>query len=201
MRCDFYSRGAVAAGLNLIAQPGPLTDDSPRAQRAFVSHGQSLAMVQVAVICLAGFAGVAQHHRGVDEAASAFLANLPTSSRFRIRPLRRRNLKLTPGQWELDTFLLSSQALNRGLEQAMLSLVVAECGARQVVGCYLPTAKNAPCAQFLAQSGFLPDPAEAGRWHLEVVAGSLQVPSWIEVYTERTHSRAGSVQIGRGRVP
>jgi FkbH-like protein len=48
-------------------------------------------------------------------------------------------------EWDIDTWLMSCRVLGRGVEQAMLDLLVQEVSARggkKLVGCYIPTAKN-----------------------------------------------------------
>lgn len=59
--------------------------------------------------------------------------------------------------WRLDTFLLSCRVLGRGVETAALAFIAGQAraaGAASLYAKYMPTPKNAPCAQFLPQHGF-----------------------------------------------
>ncbi|HEY4988170.1 MAG TPA: HAD-IIIC family phosphatase [Opitutaceae bacterium] len=63
--------------------------------------------------------------------------------------------------WEIDTFLLSCRVIGRGVEDYMLRAVLnaAEvAGVKRVRGLFLPSAKNAPAAQFYPRFGFSPIP-------------------------------------------
>lgn len=66
------------------------------------------------------------------------------------------------GGAELDTFLLSCRALGRGVETALLAVVLAALRARGVAratGLFVPTAKNAQVRDFYPAHGFAPDGA------------------------------------------
>lgn len=57
----------------------------------------------------------------------------------------------------IDTFLLSCRALARGVEQALLARIVADCtsgGVRMLSARFIPTAKNTAARGFLEQGGF-----------------------------------------------
>jgi FkbH-like protein len=61
------------------------------------------------------------------------------------------------GEMHITDFLVSCRVLKRGIEQAMLHVLVArarERGASRVVAQYRPTKKNAPFAAFYADAGF-----------------------------------------------
>jgi FkbH-like protein len=50
-----------------------------------------------------------------------------------------------PGNWEIDTWLMSCRVLGRGVEQAMLDLLIQEAssrGGQKLLGRYIPTEKN-----------------------------------------------------------
>ncbi|OIQ92729.1 hypothetical protein GALL_253320 [mine drainage metagenome] len=73
-------------------------------------------------------------------------------------------------RWMLDTFLLSCRVLGRGVESALinaLSKLAKEEGAMELVGSYIPTAKNALAATFFPDNGFVIQ--DDGRWKLELV--------------------------------
>ncbi len=81
----------------------------------------------------------------------------------------------------LETFLLSCRALGRSIETAMMAAVVHETGMERIVADYLPTARNAPCAGFLAGAGFRPCPEDASRWWRSTAEPPLTAPDWIEL--------------------
>ena len=57
----------------------------------------------------------------------------------------------------IDSMLLSCRVIGRGIETALLSLVArraAATGARLLIGEYVASAKNAPCADFYPGNGF-----------------------------------------------
>jgi FkbH-like protein len=79
-----------------------------------------------------------------------------------------------PHTWELDTWLMSCRVLGRGVEQAMLSKVVAEAkrqGIRRLVGKYIPTSKNSMVADHYSKLGLRPINSESQEytlWELSV---------------------------------
>lgn len=86
-----------------------------------------------------------------------------------------------PEELRVDTFLLSCRAMSRGIEAAMLCSLIEESSVNRVACCYLPTEKNAPCADFLARSGFVRDPENSARWILDRPAASVTAPPWIQL--------------------
>lgn len=57
----------------------------------------------------------------------------------------------------IDTLLLSCRVLGRGVETALLAALAEEArteGASEIVATFIPSAKNAPAAAFLADHGF-----------------------------------------------
>ena len=77
-------------------------------------------------------------------------------------------------EWFLDTFLLSCRVLGRGVETALLAAVAEKAraeGASDLVATFIPTAKNAPAATFLADHHFAP--TDGQRWRISL----SQVPA------------------------
>ncbi len=79
-----------------------------------------------------------------------------------------------PDDWDIDTWLMSCRVLGRGVEQAMLDLLVQEVSARggkRLLGRYIPTEKNGMVKDHYAGLGFValgdPGPGET-RWVLGV---------------------------------
>ncbi len=101
--------------------------------------------------------------------------------------------------WRIDSFLLSCRVIGRGIEAAMLAEIAAlarRAGVRRLVGEYLPSSKNALCAEFYPDHGFAIEPdAEENdkivRYGLTLRDDLLPVPSWIqqEHTTEETLHR------------
>ena len=63
----------------------------------------------------------------------------------------------SPGRVELDTFLMSCRVIGRQAESAFLNAqlsFLARCGVAEVIGDYLPTAKNVLVEEFLADHRF-----------------------------------------------
>ena len=76
----------------------------------------------------------------------------------------------------LDTFLMSCRVIGRTVETAVLACVVRaleDGDCQTLVGEFIPTPKNAPASEFLANHGFGEDQT------LKLPAPSLQVPGWI----------------------
>ena len=81
---------------------------------------------------------------------------------------------------EIDSFLISCRVIGRGIETAMLCDIISQAEHRKctgLIGRYLPTSKNAPCAGFYDQHGFV---AEERDWHLNCAErASVCLPTWI----------------------
>lgn len=87
--------------------------------------------------------------------------------------------------WEIDSFLLSCRVLGRGVEDALLTYLLDKAraaGVSQVRGLFLPTAKNAPAADFYARSGFA-QAGEEGVWELPLDSpeAAKPYPHWLTV--------------------
>jgi FkbH-like protein len=65
---------------------------------------------------------------------------------------------------EIDSFVMSCRALGRGIESAACNLLkefaFGTLGARALQGCFLPTAKNKPAADFYERQGFSRGPVD-----------------------------------------
>jgi len=79
-----------------------------------------------------------------------------------------------PGLVDLDNFIMSCRVLGRGVEQAMMREVGEACdslGADRVTIEFLPTARNEPAKNFLADCGLLP---AGGSGKTEVTTATLK---------------------------
>jgi FkbH-like protein len=75
--------------------------------------------------------------------------------------------------WQIDTWLMSCRVLNRGVEQAVLNVLVDQArqrGVTRLVGRYLPTPKNALVQDHYRALGFTPrtSPDGTAEWVLEL---------------------------------
>ena len=83
-------------------------------------------------------------------------------------------LEQKDGDWVVDTWLMSCRVLGRGVEQAMLDLLVKETSkkeAKRLIGQYIPTAKNSMVKNHYADLGFEAIDSDAGgstRWVLKL---------------------------------
>lgn len=81
-------------------------------------------------------------------------------------------------QTDIDTFLMSCRVLGRGVEDSLLVaclLASRRRGGREVVGEFIPTAKNARVADFYPSRGFAAD--GAGRFRRSIAGGTLEFPA------------------------
>jgi FkbH-like protein len=95
--------------------------------------------------------------------------------------------------WEMDTMLLSCRVIGRGIETAVMSVVLAQAaraGARAFEGMFVPTAKNLPARDFFSSAGFEPigavdddtaTPVDATRWRWNIGTRTFDAPAWIVV--------------------
>jgi FkbH-like protein len=88
----------------------------------------------------------------------------------------------------IDSLLLSCRVIGRGIESALLAYVGQQAlrsGAKRLVGEYIATKKNAPCADFYSDHGFtriIPsEEVSSGPvfYELDLTASVLTSPKWI----------------------
>jgi FkbH-like protein len=83
---------------------------------------------------------------------------------------------------EIDSFLLSCRVLGRHVEAALANRLAAAArrlGATQLVGTYVPSARNGQVANLYERLGFDTLPGERARWQWDLVAGDPPVPAWL----------------------
>ena len=81
-------------------------------------------------------------------------------------------------QTAIDTFLMSCRVLGRGVEDSLLVaclLASRRRGDREVVGEFIPTAKNARVAEFYPARGFAAD--GSGRFRRSIGGAALEFPA------------------------
>ena len=91
------------------------------------------------------------------------------------------------GTWLIDTFLLSCRVLMRRAESVLLSVLVEkirERDGRQILGEYIPTARNSPAADLYADHGFESVPGHEGRFVLDLEAGEIEAPPYFKLRKE-----------------
>lgn len=81
----------------------------------------------------------------------------------------------------LEAFALSCRALGRGIELAMLHAVVVDSDISRVTALFVETARNAPCAAFLAEAGFVRPASPDEAWILELAKSRPRLPGWISL--------------------
>ncbi|WP_158943842.1 HAD family hydrolase [Granulicella sp. S190] len=87
----------------------------------------------------------------------------------------------------IDSLLLSCRVIGRGIETALLAHLAENAiktGARYLRGEFIPTKKNAPCADFYPDHGFVRGPAreaspESLFYQLDLTAAALTSPRWL----------------------
>jgi FkbH-like protein len=76
-----------------------------------------------------------------------------------------------PSALLVDTWLMSCRVLKRGVEQALLNVLVAEArrrGYEHLLGEYIPSSKNRMVANHYRELGFEPVPWAENRWRLSL---------------------------------
>lgn len=94
--------------------------------------------------------------------------------------------KITDGQCEIDTFLLSCRAISRTIETAMLAFLVERCrakGIRILKGWITPTPKNEPVRSVYEKHGFgrISCDGERSLWSVDIATANVPFPEWIEI--------------------
>jgi FkbH-like protein len=72
-------------------------------------------------------------------------------------------VRKTPPIWTIDTWLMSCRVLSRGVEDALMNLLMAEArnaGVETIIGEYIATSRNALVSDFYRRMGFETIPAE-----------------------------------------
>jgi FkbH-like protein len=99
----------------------------------------------------------------------------------------------------IDSLLLSCRVIGRGIETALLTHVAewaAKMGSTWIVGEYIETKKNSPCAGFYTDHGFERDAVSAGSdsnfFRLDLAEHMPTTPSWLSLEGNETHEFATS---------
>ena len=106
----------------------------------------------------------------------------------------------------IDSLLLSCRVIGRGIETALLACVAKQAvrtGAKRLVGEFIATKKNAPCAAFYPDHGFVrcsaPEnaateaaPTGAVFYEFDLTAATLSSPEWITLEGIEQHELSAS---------
>ena len=88
----------------------------------------------------------------------------------------------------IDSLLLSCRVIGRGIETALLAHLAdtaLKTGATRLIGEFIATKKNAPCADFYLDHGFIEDsspreaPADSVFYQLDLTAAAPTSPPWL----------------------
>jgi FkbH-like protein len=88
-----------------------------------------------------------------------------------------------PLEWTIDTFLLSCRVMGRGVEKAIMAIILNEAkkeGIKKLKGQYIPTKKNKPCEEFLPSCGF----QREGEYWVHSPDIPAKVPEYLEIQIE-----------------
>ncbi|MFE3983002.1 HAD-IIIC family phosphatase [Nocardia tengchongensis] len=91
-------------------------------------------------------------------------------------------LRRGASSWTLENMVLSCRVFGREIENAILLRLLADtaaAGAEALYGSFVPTARNARCAEVLESVGFAPDPAGEDTVRRHTLANIGQIPAWI----------------------
>jgi FkbH-like protein len=106
---------------------------------------------------------------------------------------------LQPGEWEIDTWLMSCRVLGRRVEDVVLREILAHArtaGIRRLTGSYLPTERNALVKDHYAKLGFAKIHEEASgvtRWELQVEDAVPEAPPMKVISHGFAPAREGSL--------
>ena len=101
----------------------------------------------------------------------------------------------------IDSLLLSCRVIGRGIESALLAHIGEQAlrdGAKRVVGEFIPTKKNAPCATFYTDHGFVAcapfdgHPSDSVFYELDLTASAPTSPEWIALEGNGSHELSAS---------
>ncbi len=93
-------------------------------------------------------------------------------------------VRIENDSWIVDSFLMSCRVIGYGVETALLATLSEDAhtaGAKELVGEYIESAKNAPARDFYSRHGFaqLAAQGEATRWHRSLTGELTVTPKWV----------------------
>jgi len=104
----------------------------------------------------------------------------------------------------IDSLLLSCRVIGRGIETALLAHLAQNAiraGARWLVGEFIATKKNAPCADFYLEHGFVQQPpsqevqTDSVFYQLDLTASTPASPHWLTLEGNESNEFAASTAV------
>jgi FkbH-like protein len=101
----------------------------------------------------------------------------------------------------IDSLLLSCRVIGRGIETAVLAYIARQAvhdGATRLIGEFIPTKKNAPCASFYPEHGFTqssPAGSTPVLYELDLTTSLPSSPDWITLEGNESHELSASTAI------
>jgi FkbH-like protein len=104
----------------------------------------------------------------------------------------------------IDSLLLSCRVIDRGIETALLAHLAQNAvrlGAKRLIGEYIATKKNAPCADFYASHGFVEDPSfnqsatDSVFYLLDLTVKTPTSPAWLTLEGNELNELAASTAV------
>jgi FkbH-like protein len=104
----------------------------------------------------------------------------------------------------IDSLLLSCRVIGRGIETAILAHIAdnaIKAGATLLIGEFIPTKKNAPCADFYTEHGFTKDTSprdaqpEAVFYHLDLTTSAPLSPAWLTLEGNESNELSASTVV------
>ena len=104
----------------------------------------------------------------------------------------------------IDSLLLSCRVIGRGIETALLAHLAGKAiksGATRLIGEFIPTKKNAPCADFYLDHGFTKDTSprntqpESGFYQLDLTASAPMSPKWLTLEGNESNELSASAVV------
>ena len=104
----------------------------------------------------------------------------------------------------IDSLLLSCRVIGRGIETALLAHLGANAlraGATRLVGEFIPTKKNAPCADFYHDHGFVKDVSanesspDSVFYQLDLTTAAPESPRWLTLEGNESNEFSASAAV------
>ncbi|WP_433974170.1 HAD-IIIC family phosphatase [Tunturiibacter lichenicola] len=103
----------------------------------------------------------------------------------------------------IDSLLLSCRVIGRGIETALLAHIgenAIRSGAKRLVGEFIATKKNAPCADFYPSHGFAEDESQAFSpesvfYQLDLTTSAPKSPAWLTLEGNNSNELSASAVV------
>ncbi|WP_353063649.1 HAD-IIIC family phosphatase [Tunturibacter psychrotolerans] len=104
----------------------------------------------------------------------------------------------------IDSLLLSCRVIGRGIETALLAHLGANAitaGATRLVGEFIPTKKNAPCADFYVDHGFVKDATSRDAspdsifYQIDLTTAAPESPRWLTLEGNESNEFSASAVV------